>query len=277
MSDSSNSSTKFQGEGNTKSSPCNQISPSKRWCFVINNYDNNIKSLIVPKFQEFCDKVIVGEEVGESGTPHLQGYLEFKTKRRPMSVFNTDRIHWDKCKGNRESNYNYCTKDSKIFFVKGFPKPIVKVSYDMLYKDQKDIVDLFREDEDPLFGRKVYWFYEHFGNWGKSIACKHMIDYMGAIVVCGKNNDILHGLKDYYDNQGEVPRIVIFDIPRCNENHVSFQAIESVKNGFFYSGKYEGGMVRFNSPHIICFSNEKPPRQSLSEDRWVIRNLRNNP
>lgn len=144
----------------------------------------------------------------------------------------------------------------------------------MLYNDQKEIVDLFVEDEDPLFGRSVYWFYEADGNWGKSVVAKHMIDFMGAIVVQGKNNDILHGLKDYYDNKGEVPRLVIFDIPRCNENHVSYQAIESVKNGFFYSGKYEGGMVRFNCPHVLCFANEEPETWNLSEDRWIIRNLR---
>lgn len=272
---SSNSSNVCSGGGNTNSPPAKkQISPAKRWCFTFNNYSSLDKDFLVPKFQEFCSKVIVGEEVGENGTPHLQGYIEFKTKKRPLSVFNTDKIHWEKAKGSASDNFNYCSKDNKIFYSLGFPKPIKKVTYDMLYQDQKEIVDLFVEDEDPLFGRKVYWFYEEDGNWGKSIVAKHMIDFMGAIVVQGKNNDILHGLKDYYDNQGEVPRLVIFDIPRCNENHVSYQAIESVKNGFFYSGKYEGGMVRFNCPHVICFANEEPETHNLSEDRWIIKNLR---
>lgn len=272
---SSNSSTVFQGEGNTISSPCKkQISPAIRWCFTYNNYLEDTKDLLVPLFQQYCKKVIVGTEVGDSGTPHLQGYLEFKKKARPLSIFKLDCIHWEKAKGDANSNFEYCTKDGNLYFSLGFPKPIVKVKYDMLRSSQKEIVDLFKEDEDPLFGRHVYWFWESEGNWGKSITCKYMIDCMGAIVVQGKNNDILHGLKDYYDNHGEVPRVVIFDIPRCNDNHVSYQAIESIKNGFFYSGKYEGGMVRFNSPHILCFANEDPDTDELSEDRWIVRNLR---
>lgn len=273
--DSSNSADLFQGGGNTNSPPSKkQVSPSKRWCFTFNNYSNDDLDFLVPKFQLECNKVIVGKEVGESGTPHLQGYIEFKKKKRPLSVFESNRIHWEKAKRPADENFEYCSKDGNIFYSMGFPKPVVKVSYEMLRDEQKKICDLFKEDEDPLFGRLVYWFYEIDGNWGKSICCKYMIDCMGALVVQGKNNDILHGLKDYYDNHGVIPRLVVFDIPRCNENHVSYQAIESVKNGFFYSGKYEGGMVRFNSPHVICFSNEEPITSNLSEDRWVIKDLR---
>lgn len=272
---SSNSSSEFQGEGNTSSSPCKQISPAKRWCFTLNNYnDQDLESFrsIVPIF---CDKCIIGKEVGESGTPHLQGYIEFKTKKRPKSVFGfNNTIHWEKARGTPLENLKYCSKDENVFFLLGLPRPVVKMTYDMLRPEQKNIVDIFKNDEDPLFGRLVYWFWEPDGNWGKSIVCKYMIDFMEAFVVQGKNNDILHGLKDFYDNKGYVPKIVIFDIPRCNENHVSYQAIESIKNGFFYSGKYEGGMVRFNSPHVLCFSNEEPNCYNLSEDRWIIRNLK---
>jgi hypothetical protein len=143
----------------------------------------------------------------------------------------------------------------------------------MLREDQRRITDLFVEDEDPLFGRRVFWFWEKNGCWGKSIVCKYMIDNMGAFVVQGKNNDILHGITMYIEKFGQCPRVVIFDIPRVNDNHVSYQAIESLKNGFFFSGKYESGMVRFNSPHVIVFSNEEPEEYNLSKDRWVIEQL----
>ena len=147
------------------------------------------------------------------------------------------------------------------------------MNYDMLRTEQKEIVDKFKEMEDPLFGRKVYWFWEGKGSWGKSLTCMYMIDHMKAFVVAGKNNDILCGITKHIEEQGECPPIVIFDIPRCNCGHTSYQAIENLKNGYFYSGKYESGMCRFNRPHIICFSNEKPEDHNLSSDRWIIEEL----
>lgn len=76
-----NSSNSSKGLGNTIPVPPKQISPAKRWCFVLNHWKEeefNAISSIVPEYCNFC---IIGSEIGELGTPHLQGYLEFKTKR----------------------------------------------------------------------------------------------------------------------------------------------------------------------------------------------------
>lgn len=69
--------------------------------------------------------------------------------------------------------------------------------------------------------------------------------------------------------KGRDPQIVIWDVPRSVEDHISWQAIESVKNGFFYSGKYEGGQCMFDNPHVVIFANIPPPKGHLSEDRIV--------
>lgn len=66
---------------------------------------------------------------------------------------------------------------------------------------------------------------------------------------------------------------VIFDIPRNQGNNVSYSAIESIKNGLICNTKYETGTKVFNSPKIMVFSNMAPDLESLSEDRWKIRNL----
>jgi hypothetical protein len=93
------------------------------------------------------------------------------------------------------------------------------------------------------------------------------------MVVEGANNDILCGVAKHIEEHGDAPRIIIFDIPRVNEGGVSYQAIEKLKNGYFFSGKYESGMCRFNSPHLIIFSNDPPVMEKLSEDRWVVNKL----
>lgn len=181
------------------------------------------------------------------------------------------------------------------------PRPVANITYDMLYNWQKEIVDLFKEPEDALFGRHIYWYWEPKGNIGKSIISKYLIDNTKCMCVSGAGSDIKYGIQCWIEKYSEGPEIIVCDIPRVSNNHISYQALESIKNGFFFSGKYESGMVRFNSPHIICFANhppgydvnwedsddedddrmpelhykraEKERGKILSEDRWIVTQL----
>lgn len=74
-----------------------------------------------------------------------------------------------------------------------------------------------------------------------------------------------------------VPRIVLINLSRQNEGHFSYAAVEAIKDGLIFSGKYEGGTKLIPHPHIVIFSNWYPARENLTEDRWDIRTLRNNP
>jgi hypothetical protein len=249
-----------------------QIACSKRWVFTLNNYTEehiNIISAVVP---EKCIKYIIGKEISKSGTPHLQGFCYFKERVRPLSEIPIKEIHWEKALGN-DLSQNYCGKDDDVILFKGIPKPLVLVTRDMLRPNQLKIADMFIEDEHPIFGRNIYWFWEEHGNWGKSFLCTHMIDFMGAMEVSGASADVLCGVTNWIEKNGEAPRIIIFDIPRVNKGHVSYQAIEKIKDGKFFSGKYESGMVRFNKPHILCFANEEPEDWKLSKDRWKVQEL----
>ncbi|GAC77845.1 replication protein, partial [uncultured marine virus] len=107
-----NSSNSSKGKsGNTR-----QISPSKHWCFTLNNY--TIEDIELICSNSSIEKYIFQEEVGELGTPHLQGYMKFKTKVRPKSVFKTNKISWGKTKDIKASIV-YCQKEDtragKIF------------------------------------------------------------------------------------------------------------------------------------------------------------------
>lgn len=255
------------GGGNTITPPPKkQISPSKRWCFTLNNYtQNDISSinLIVPK----CCIIVVGKEKGECGTPHLQGYCEFKDKLRPLSLKLNKGIHWEKCKGDRKENIDYCSKEGNICISKGIPKPI-KVITD-LYPWQRSVLDLYHQE---INDRKIYWFYETKGNFGKSAFIKYMI-VKHNILFCsgGKYTDIMNLV---FNNDMDVCDCIMFDIPRANEGHISYASLESIKNGMVCNTKYETGTKIFNSPHLFIFANFPPDDvDMLSEDRWVIQDL----
>lgn len=90
---------------------------SRNYCFTINNYTEG--DLLQCKTLE-CRYLVVGEEVGESGTPHLQGTVCF-VNTRTFSAVKKDlpKAHIEVCR-NVQSSITYCKKDGK-FFEKGDP------------------------------------------------------------------------------------------------------------------------------------------------------------
>jgi hypothetical protein len=81
------------------------------WTFTVNNYTEGDESLIKHLIANQANWVIYGKEVGESGTPHLQGYVMFKKKQslNPLKRILV-RAHWETAIGNPGQNYAYCTK-----------------------------------------------------------------------------------------------------------------------------------------------------------------------
>lgn len=66
-------------------------------------------------------------------------------------------------------------------------------------------------------------------------------------------------------------KYVIFDMARCNNpDYYPWNFMENLKNGWFTSTKYNGGMKIFDPPKIIVLMNQEPPREKLSSDRYDV-------
>lgn len=82
---------------------------SRAFIFTINNWTPEDLDYI-----KYCgyQYVVYGKEVGESGTPHLQGYVYFKTQRTLKSVSKKlPRAHLEVRKGSHKQAKEYCIKD----------------------------------------------------------------------------------------------------------------------------------------------------------------------
>lgn len=86
---------------------------SRAWIFVINNYTrkdiDNIMEMALCKYGKKGLYFILGFEVGELGTPHIQGYLYFKTSPRTRKAISADipRAHLEPAQGSPEDNIRY--------------------------------------------------------------------------------------------------------------------------------------------------------------------------
>lgn len=246
-----------------------RCAPAKRWCFTLNNYtEEDIGSIgsVVPLV---CDKWIYSREVGESGTPHLQGFVSFKVKSRPFNIFKIPRIHWEKARGNDMAQVIYCEKDGDIVEKVGLPKqpkPIKVIVPDRPY--QKFILDIIKKEPDE---RTIYWFFDRKGGIGKTSLSKYLVVNKGAVIMSGKSADVRNGIVEYKKQNGITPELIVYNVPRSlDKKYLSYEGLENCKDMLFYSGKYEGAMICGNAPHLIVFANDPPNLEKLSADRWEI-------
>jgi len=257
------------GEGNTISPPTLRVSASKQWCFTWNNYGSDVS-----QFEEILKtrgKYVFGYEIGKSGTPHLQGYVEFNSKLRPLECKEFSKtIHWEKksIHSTRDQCIAYCCKDGVYRTNMKIKKPLIDPLLGKTYYPwQQQIVNLV---DGPVQKRKVHWFWENRGGVGKSDFTKHLcMTKEGCLMVTGKSTDVKYLIAKYLEDNDL--NILIIDIPRISEGHFSVTAVEEILNGHIVSGKFESCAVMFNPPHVIVFANYPPPNpEFMSADRWEI-------
>lgn len=252
---------------------------AKRWVFTWNNYPSQWMEQvehILPRLAKW----IFTQEVGESGTPHIQGFIEGKTKLRPFGLL-PKQVHWEKAKGNDEQQIQYITK-----------KPMGPVHHSENMRPPKKIPLLEYEDMHPwqqrfytlalsqLAGeytndREIFWVWERTGGYGKSALVKLLCARNGAMITSGKATDMKYMIVKQHEKTGKFPEIVLFDVPRSSLGYISYTGIEEIKNGCFASTKYECSVVVMCSPLVIVFANEPPDYSQMSMDRWNVIELTN--
>jgi len=106
-----------------------QPSPARDWVFTINNPDSDDWDLL----QAFPSKYLVFQvELGEEGTPHIQGFVQFEDKLRLTACKKLHKkAHWEKRRGTPDEARDYCMKeDTRI----DGPYEYGAISYDAVQK-----------------------------------------------------------------------------------------------------------------------------------------------
>lgn len=90
----------------------------KYWCFTVNNYTDEDVDRIqdVDELDREWSYVVIGKEIGEGGTPHLQGYIEMnKVKRLSAMKKLMPKAHFEVRLGSSKQASEYCKKDGDYF------------------------------------------------------------------------------------------------------------------------------------------------------------------
>jgi len=277
--------------GNTES----LAKKERNWCFTWNNYTQSDIDTLLDQLDQTSCRYKFQEELGQNGTPHLQGIIAYKSKISFNSVKGLmPKAHIEKCI-NLKASVKYCckeaTRNGKVYS-KGFDDDDNNDSKEKAYKYedkyerqspfksglkprpwQQECIDIIHTVPDP---RKVYWYVDKNGNAGKSTVVDHFLcEYKGHVAcVEGRGADIKNLICEFVKNKHNgLLKLVVIDVPRTFERNISYDAIECIKNGHFMNTKYETSVCLFPTPHVIVFSNFEPDYNAMSMDRWDVIEL----
>ena len=228
-------------------------------------------------FLKLCERFVYQLEIGTKKKKwHFQCFLKLKTKLRPKrlakllsSELGMSVRASPASTAGTESLKQYCMKketrqagpwaDRKVYMGGDLPAT--------LRPWQVTVREIFKTAPHK---RRIYWYYDSAGGRGKSTLAKYLYFHDNILTLTfGNAGDLLNLVSKLPPSEG-----YIFDLSRTKGGQSSmsdiYQAIESVKNGYFINTKYNTEVACFDIPHVVVFSNHKPDTSALSKDRWRI-------
>lgn len=246
------------------------------YCFTINNYTS--RDLYAVKFLEKkALYIILGEEVGEKGTPHYQGYIRLRDSITMGSLAKSlTRAHLIVANGTDEQNKTYCSKQ-KVIYEYGTPSAGQGTRTDI-----KEVADLIRSGkitlEDCMFDYpELYLKYSRslekmFNAVQPKRNTRPKVYWRWGLAGTGKTRWAVekypeHYIKDntmWWDGYKQQQCIIIDDF----ENEIPYRVLLRMLDRYEYNGQVKGGYVQINSP-IIVITCEYPPEHFWSGNKLI--------
>lgn len=248
-------------DGNSVSSSV-VVNQQYKYDFVINNYTEPELLLVNSTLNLMCKKAVYGLEVGEQGTPHIQGYISLKKKARITELSKLPGLARASFRKVRNENalIDYCQKENCVFKI-GFPVELKVIKE--LKPWQEEMKSMMLKEPDD---RTINWLYDCKTNIGKSAFTKYMVHKHRAVFFTGgKKADIACQIalekqqgRDLNNNM-----IIIFNYS-FEDMEIDYKAFEALKDGLISSSKYKSSGLIFNSPNIWILANTLPDENITS-------------
>lgn len=263
---------------------------SKYWVFTLNNYTDD-ELLDIHLLGETTDVtyLVYGKEVGESGTPHLQGYVELASRCRLSGIRKLlgSRGHYEPRKGTAAEASKYCKKDG-VFMEYGTISTIslkpgrrtdllavketldnggtigdVAESHFGLYLQYRRGLESYIRLKHPPAIRPNLEVYVLWGatGVGKSRIAHHLFPDIGHV---------FDSTLKWFDGYGGEPTVLIDDF---RSDGVRGDFLLRLLDIYPLKVPVKGGFVTWSPERIIITSNEEPPWGLERERAPLLRRL----
>lgn len=238
------------------------MSKFRNYCFTINNYtDEDLVDIMGMDYKY----VVCGFEIGKEGTPHVQGYVQFKNQVSFEGIkSDLKRAHISVARGSPKQNFAYCTKDGDYWDDGDMGEGQGK---------RTDMTDIKRMIDEGWDSQAICE--EHFSDYiryNRGIEAYRSlcmlpraecptVEWVYGPTGCGKTRYATNlgpfYIKDHtqwwngYTQQGV---IVIDDF----DGRWPFRDLLRLLDRYPYQGQTKGGYVHINSPSIIITCDRSP-------------------
>lgn len=231
-------------------------------CFTLNNYTQEEYTNIIGMT---CRYMVVGKEVGESGTPHLQGYIEFAGSVRFSTLKrNMPRAHIERRYGTALQASNYCKKDGDF-------TEVGSLSQQGKRSDLDDVVEMVEAGASTAEIAEVFpKSYVMYGTGIERLRAARYTDRVEAPCVTwlwgttgtGKTRTATESHASYYIKDGTMwwngyeqqEAIIIDDF----DGAWPFRDLLRLLDRYPYQGQFKGGYIKVNSPFIYITCEHEP-------------------
>jgi len=285
------------------------MSVARNWCFTLNNYtDADIQKLEVFP----CSYIIYGKEVGASGTPHLQGYLQMAKKCRITGLTKYVQAHYTLARGSPQQNIEYCSKQGDVYTRGIVSTERERTDLRKFMEDVKDgttdkkrlreehpevcakyprFVDEYLQDNEPPLKIAAHPLKQWQQELNQSLnrepddrTITFMVDYTGgagktwfAKYYCSMHDNAqimeMGKRSDMAHALRTDIRVLFINCTRDHSELLQYGFLEAVKDGMVFSGKYDSRTKRIGLCHVVVLMNQDPDRSKLSEDRIIIKHI----
>lgn len=241
------------------------------WCFTLNNYN---EQEYLELLETECQYIIIGKEVGESGTPHLQGFIHFAKPGKTLAGCKkiNGKAHWEQTKGSIDQNVEYCSKDG-AFEERGI-RPLSKKRQGENEKERWDLalecVKRNKWDEVPIdiaarYGKGLEWLASKIEESNRDLTDteEKMEWYYGASGT-GKSrrareenpDAYLKACNKWWDGYCSQEVVIIEDFDKVH--HVMAHHLKIWADRYKFPAEIKGGKLDIRPKKIIVTSNYHP-------------------
>lgn len=249
----------------------------RAYAFTLNNWTEEEYNRILSIKHKY---LIVGKENGDSGNPHLQGYIYFENPRYWKAVKKKlgVRVHLEVAYSSAQDNYNYCVKEGDYYESGEMPqvqgaRNDIEAVREVLNRTGRirDVVDVVTGYQTIRFAEtlvkyvekkrswkpKVYWFYGPTGT-GKTKKAMEMFPDAYFSLSTGK-------WWEGYDADGDV---IIDDM---RKDFCKFHELLRLLDRYPMRIEVKGGSRQFLAKNIVITSCYHP--EEMFETREDINQL----
>lgn len=235
---------------------------SRGWVFTVNNYTEDDRKRLWDADSRY---IIIGSEMG-SGTPHLQGYVEFACLKTLTGLRKiSERAHWEARKGTPQQAADYCKKEGNFEERGEIPRQ----------GERTDLAGVLRTLKESGMAKVLEDHPETFIRYNRGLyAANSLIQpdrsepptviWLWGGTGCGKTREAVN-CPDFYikpngkwwDGYNQQKRIVIDDF---DEETWSYRDLLRFLDRYPYRGEIKGGFIKINSPEIYITCEWAPDR-----------------